>query len=248
MQRHSWMLLFHDCVVEQLQKLSAAEQRAKSSDPQGFEDNANVKLFRALSRLILEVVPGDPARDEFRQGKTLERITAIGGAPRLADGFGCFFATTRRQRSSSSLGSTTNRRCARLEPSRTRMRCSRRCSGKEIRLTTGQRLFRPVKLTGPRGNSGSEPRIGSTVQRTRQTRGAQDADVKRPGRAENADVAQHGFVTAETDFLRWKNEQPERQEFYRGDVFAFARGRRDLPSADAGNRSAVNSTDRKSVV
>ena len=71
MQRHGWTLLFHDCVVEQLQKLSAAEQRAKSSDPQGFEDNANVKLFRALSRLILEVVPGDPARDEFRQGKTL---------------------------------------------------------------------------------------------------------------------------------------------------------------------------------
>ena len=71
MQRHGWTLLFHDCVVEQLQNSSAAAQRAKLNDPQGFEGSANVRLFRALSHLILEVVPGDPARDEFRQGKTL---------------------------------------------------------------------------------------------------------------------------------------------------------------------------------
>ena len=71
MQRHGWTLLFHDCVVEQLQKLGAAAQRAELNDPQGFEGNGNVKLFRALSFFVLEVLPGDPARDEFRQGKTL---------------------------------------------------------------------------------------------------------------------------------------------------------------------------------
>ena len=71
MQRHGWTLLFHDCVVEQLQKLSAAAYRAKQADPEGFEGNANVKLFRALSQLIVDVVPSDPARDEYRQGDTL---------------------------------------------------------------------------------------------------------------------------------------------------------------------------------
>lgn len=71
MQRHGWALLFHDCVAEQLQKLSAAADRAKQTDPDGFEGNANVKLFRALSQLILDVVPSDPARDEYRQGDTL---------------------------------------------------------------------------------------------------------------------------------------------------------------------------------
>ncbi|MFO1294820.1 MAG: type II toxin-antitoxin system YhaV family toxin [Rubrivivax sp.] len=71
MQRHGWALLFHDCVIEQLQKLHAAVQRAQESDPEGFESNANVKLFRALSRLMLDAVPGDPARDEYRQGNTL---------------------------------------------------------------------------------------------------------------------------------------------------------------------------------
>lgn len=71
MQRHGWTLLFHDCVIEQLQKLHTATLRAQENDPPGFESNANAKLFRALSQLILYVVPGDPARDEFRQGNTL---------------------------------------------------------------------------------------------------------------------------------------------------------------------------------
>ena len=70
-QRHGWNLLFHDCLIEQLQKLEAAASRAKAQDPAGFESNANVKLFDALATLILEVVPGDPNRDEYRQGNTM---------------------------------------------------------------------------------------------------------------------------------------------------------------------------------
>ncbi|MQT46157.1 MULTISPECIES: type II toxin-antitoxin system YhaV family toxin [Pseudomonas] len=71
MQRHGWTLLFHDCVIEQMQKLYVAAQRAEQNDPIGFASNANVKLFRALSQLVLEIVPGEPARDEYRQGNTL---------------------------------------------------------------------------------------------------------------------------------------------------------------------------------
>jgi toxin YhaV len=71
MQRNGWTLLFHDGVIEQLRKLQAAAQRAEQADPQGFEANANVKLFRALTHLIMDVVPNDPAREEFRQGNTL---------------------------------------------------------------------------------------------------------------------------------------------------------------------------------
>ena len=71
MQRHGWTLLFHDCVIEQLQRLYTAAQRAEQNDPIGFASNANVKLFRALSQLVLEVVPDEPARDEYRQGNTL---------------------------------------------------------------------------------------------------------------------------------------------------------------------------------
>jgi toxin YhaV len=73
MERHGWILLFHECIVEQLRKLHAAAERAQRSDPQGFEGNANVKLFRALSQLILETVSANPARDEYRQGNTMGR-------------------------------------------------------------------------------------------------------------------------------------------------------------------------------
>ena len=71
MQRHGWVLLFHECIVEQLQKLHAATERAQRSDPEGFRHNANVKLFRTLSQLILDTIPSDPERDEYRQGNTL---------------------------------------------------------------------------------------------------------------------------------------------------------------------------------
>ena len=71
MQRHGWSLLFHDCLIEQLQKLKAASVRAETSDPLNFETNANVKLYRALSQLIFETVPSDPAREEYRQGNTM---------------------------------------------------------------------------------------------------------------------------------------------------------------------------------
>lgn len=70
-QRHGWNLLFHDCLIEQLQKLQAASQRAKAQDPQGFESNASFKLFNALSQLMLEAVPSDPNREEYRQGNTM---------------------------------------------------------------------------------------------------------------------------------------------------------------------------------
>ena len=70
-KRHGWTLLFHECLSEQLLRLQAAVTRAQTQDPDGFESNANVKLFNALSHLILETVPGDPNREEYRQGNTM---------------------------------------------------------------------------------------------------------------------------------------------------------------------------------
>ena len=70
-RRHGWNLLFHDCLSEQLQKLHAAAERARAQDPANSESNANVKLFSALSKLLLDAVPGDPNREEYRQGNTM---------------------------------------------------------------------------------------------------------------------------------------------------------------------------------
>jgi toxin YhaV len=71
MQRHGWNLLFHECLIEQLQKLNAAAVRAKAQHPEDFASNANVKLFNALADLIFDIVPREPNRDEYRQGNTM---------------------------------------------------------------------------------------------------------------------------------------------------------------------------------
>ena len=71
MQRHGWTLLFHDAIVEQLRRLRAAAQRAERKGPKRSGRNANVRLFCALSRLMLETIPCDPGREEYRLGNTL---------------------------------------------------------------------------------------------------------------------------------------------------------------------------------
>ena len=91
MQRHGWILLFHECIVEQLQKLHAAAERAQHNDPQGYEGNANVKLFRALTQLIHEVVPSDPGRDEYRQGNRLGPAHGHWRRARIGRRFRLFF-------------------------------------------------------------------------------------------------------------------------------------------------------------
>ena len=90
-QRYGWNLLFHDCLTEQLQKLARAAARAKAQDPNGIESNANVKLFNALSQLILEAVPSDPNREEYRQGNTMGSIFRHWRRAKIGRRFRLFF-------------------------------------------------------------------------------------------------------------------------------------------------------------
>lgn len=71
MTSSSWSLLFHSCLEDQLEKLRAASDKAFSADAASAPENANVKLYTALSKLIFETVPQDSARDEYRQGNTM---------------------------------------------------------------------------------------------------------------------------------------------------------------------------------
>jgi toxin YhaV len=71
MESQGWRLLFHACLVDQLQRLDAAAKKANKQGPKSAAANANVKLFAAVTKLILETVPSDPARDEYRLGNTM---------------------------------------------------------------------------------------------------------------------------------------------------------------------------------
>jgi toxin YhaV len=67
---NGWTLLFHDAAVGQLERLADACERARQADPRNFQANANFKLFAALALLMLEIIPSDPTRPEYRQGNT----------------------------------------------------------------------------------------------------------------------------------------------------------------------------------
>ncbi len=71
MKSGDWTLLFHPQIVGQLARLARAVERAKRRDPGGWRRNANAKLLAAIRKLMFEIVPGDPARPEYRQGSTL---------------------------------------------------------------------------------------------------------------------------------------------------------------------------------
>jgi toxin YhaV len=71
LQRHGWRLVGHPLLLDQLDKLIAAAERARQSDPTGWQGNANVKLLATLRDLMLDRVPRNPLAAEFRQGNTL---------------------------------------------------------------------------------------------------------------------------------------------------------------------------------
>lgn len=68
---NGWTLLFHDAILDQIKTLAAAAGRARQADPKGYRANANVKLLAAIAKLVMEVIPADPSRIEYRLGNTL---------------------------------------------------------------------------------------------------------------------------------------------------------------------------------
>ena len=71
MLANGWTLLFHDALIGQLDILVAAYERAYRADAKNYVSNPNVKLLAAIARLLLEIIPTDPSRPEYRQGNTL---------------------------------------------------------------------------------------------------------------------------------------------------------------------------------
>jgi toxin YhaV len=71
LQRHGWRLFAHPLLLEQLERLIAAADRARQADPDGWRGNANVKLLATLRELMLDRVPREPLSAAFRQGNTL---------------------------------------------------------------------------------------------------------------------------------------------------------------------------------
>jgi toxin YhaV len=68
---NGWTLYAHPLFTDQLDRLTAAVEKAKRKDPKTYQSTANAKLLAQLHRLAFETIPVDPARPEFRQGGKL---------------------------------------------------------------------------------------------------------------------------------------------------------------------------------
>jgi len=71
LERHGWTLHAHPLFLDQVERLLAAVERAKRSDPDTWQGKADTKLLAVLKALILDRIPRDPLAAEFRQGNTL---------------------------------------------------------------------------------------------------------------------------------------------------------------------------------
>lgn len=67
----AWTIFAHPLLLDQLETLTAAVEKAKADDPDGYRRTANAKLLAVLRRLMFETVPQDPSRAEYRQGAPL---------------------------------------------------------------------------------------------------------------------------------------------------------------------------------
>lgn len=68
---NAWRIFAHPLFLDQLEKLTAAVERAREKDPRGYRGSANAKLLAALRQLVFETIPQDPSRSDYRQGGTL---------------------------------------------------------------------------------------------------------------------------------------------------------------------------------
>lgn len=68
---NGWTIYAHPLLLDQLDKLTTAVEKAKAKDPRGWPRAANAKVLAAVRSLMFETVPSDPTRPEYRQGGTL---------------------------------------------------------------------------------------------------------------------------------------------------------------------------------
>jgi toxin YhaV len=68
---NEWTIFTHSVFLNQFEQLLSAVELLRQSDPQNYQRKNVVKRFAAIVKLVFEVVPQDPTRNEYRQGATL---------------------------------------------------------------------------------------------------------------------------------------------------------------------------------
>lgn len=66
-----WEVWAHPLFLDQLEALTAAVERARKKDPDGYRSDRDAKMLAAILKLAFEDIPADPAHKRFEQGETL---------------------------------------------------------------------------------------------------------------------------------------------------------------------------------
>lgn len=66
-----WTIFAHPLFLDQLEVLIRHVDTLKRKDPAGYGRKNAAKRLAAIAKLAFDVIPQDPARPEYRQGRTL---------------------------------------------------------------------------------------------------------------------------------------------------------------------------------
>jgi toxin YhaV len=68
---NGWEIYAHPLFLDQLEAMIAAVETARAKDPAGYASSRAAKLLAATLKVAFDVIPGDPTREDYRQGATL---------------------------------------------------------------------------------------------------------------------------------------------------------------------------------
>lgn len=68
---NGWTIFAHPLFLDQVEALIQQVETLKEKHPDSYQNKNASKRLAAISKLAFEVIPQDPARSEYRQGKTL---------------------------------------------------------------------------------------------------------------------------------------------------------------------------------
>jgi toxin YhaV len=68
---HGWTIFAHPVFLNQIEVLAQQVEIFKQKDPIGYAKKNATKRLAAITKLAFDIIPQDPARQEYRQGGTL---------------------------------------------------------------------------------------------------------------------------------------------------------------------------------
>jgi len=68
---NEWKIFAHPLFLKQLEELMAQVERLRQKHPQDYQRKNPTKRLAAIAKLAFEIIPADPTRPEYCQGKTL---------------------------------------------------------------------------------------------------------------------------------------------------------------------------------